>query len=88
MRKKLKKLKKFWRGFNIVKLLRGYKTIKLTEEEKNDIFLRENWLNTDVMARVIADRTGIPFGIVFEILNDCEYDVMGQVGLIGDYVLE
>lgn len=88
MRKKLKKLKKFWRGFNIVKLLRGYKTIKLTEEEKNDIFLRENWLNTVAMARVIADRTGIPFGIVFEILNDCEYDVMGQVGLIGDYVLE
>lgn len=88
MKKKIKKLRNFWRGFNIVKLLRGYKTIKLTEEEKNDIFLRENWLNTDAMAQVIADRTGIPFGIVFEILNDCEYDVMGQVGLISDYVLE
>lgn len=88
MKKKLKKLKKFWRGFNIIKLLRGYKTIKLTKEEADDIFLRENWLNTDAMARVIADRTGIPFGIVSEILNECEYDVMGQVGLIGDYVLE
>lgn len=87
MRKKIKELRKFWKGFNLIKLLRGYKKIVLTKEEADKIFLKNNFLETDEMALVVSDRTGIPFGLVSEILNDAEFDVMGQVGLIKDYEL-
>lgn len=85
MGKKLKELRKFWKGFNLFKLLRGYKRIVLTKEEAEKIFLKTRCLETDEMARVVSDRTGVPFGIASMLLNDAEYDVMGQVGLIKDY---
>lgn len=85
MRKKIEELRKFWRGFNLLKLLRGYKKIVLTKKEAEDIFLKGHCLETDEMAKVVSKRTGIPFGIVSEVLNDAEYDVMGQIGLIKDY---
>ena len=84
MKKKIKKIRKFWRGFNIVKLLRGYKTIKLTKEEAEDIFFRTHCLETDAMARVVSDRTGVPYGITHMILNNAEFDVMVGIGLIKD----
>lgn len=84
MRKKVKEIRKFWRGFNPLKLLRGYKEIVLTKEEAEDIFLRSHCLETDAMARVVSDRTGVPFGIAFMLLNDAEFDVMSQIGLIKD----
>lgn len=84
MKKKLKEIRKFWKGFNLFKLLRGYKRIVLTKEEAEDIFLRTNCLETDEMARVVTDRTGIPFGITSMILNDAEFDVMVGIGLIKD----
>lgn len=83
--KKLQKVKKFWKGFNPIKIFMGYKRIELTRKEAEDIFLKTNCLETRSMARVIADRTGIPFGIVDRIVNDSEYDVFGQVGLISNY---
>lgn len=83
--KKLQKVKKFWKGFNPIKIFMGYKRIELTRQEAEDIFLNTNCLETRNMARVIADRTGIPFGIVDRIVNDSEYDVFGQVGLISNY---
>lgn len=85
MGKKLKELRKFWKGFNLFKLLRGYKRIVLTKEEAEKIFLKAHCLETDEMARVVSDRTGVPFGIASMLLNDAEFDVMGQVGLIKDY---
>lgn len=85
MAKKSKGIKQFWEGFNIFKILRGYKKIVLTTEEAQRIYLRTKCVETDEMAHVIANRTGIPFGIVWEILNYAEYDVMGQIGLIKDY---
>ena len=84
MKKELKELRKFWKGFNPIKLLRGYKRIVLTKEEADEIFLREHWFNTDEEARVVSNRTGLPFGITSMILNDAEFDVMEQVGLIKD----
>ena len=84
MKKKFKEIRKFWKGFNLFKLLRGYKRIVLTKEEAEDIFLRTNCLETDEMARVVTDRTGIPFGITSMILNDAEFDVMVGIGLIKD----
>ena len=84
MKKKIKEIRKFWKGFNLFKLLRGYKRIVLTKEEAEDIFLRTNCLETDEMARVVTDRTGIPFGITSMILNDAEFDVMVGIGLIKD----
>ena len=84
MRKKIRKIRNYWKGFNPLKLLRGYKRIVLTEKEKKDIFLRDHFLETDSMARVVSDRTGIPFGIVSMILNDAEFDVFTQIGLIRD----
>ena len=84
MKKKIKEIRKFWKGFNLFKLLRGYKRIVLTKEEAEDIFLRTHCLETDEMARVVTDRTGIPFGITSMILNDAELDVMVVIGLIKD----
>lgn len=84
MKKKIKEIRKFWKGFNLFKLLRGYKRIVLTKEEAEDIFLRTHCLETDEMARVVTDRTGIPFGITSMILNDAEFDVMVGIGLIKD----
>lgn len=84
MVKKIRKFRNYWKGFNLLKLLRGYKRIVLTEEEKKNIFLRDHFLETDAMARVVSDRTGIPFGIVSMILNDAEFDVFSQIGLIRD----
>lgn len=79
------KAKDFWYGFNPAKIFLGYKKIKLTEKEKGDVFFNTNCLETNVMGRIVAKRTGIPYGIVDRILNNAEYDVMGQVGLIHDY---
>ena len=85
MRKKIKRFCKYWKGFNPLKLIRGYKKIVLTEEEKGQLFLNTNCFETDVAERIISSHTGIPHGIVAEIINDAEYDIMGQVGLISDY---
>ena len=84
MGKKVKEFRKFWRGFNLLKLLRGYKQIVLTKKEAEDIFLRDHFLETDAMARVVSDRTGVPFGITSMLFNDAEFDVMSQIGLIKD----
>ena len=83
--KKLQKVKKFWEGFNPIKILMGYKRIELTRQEAEDIFLKTGCLETDKMARAIADRTGIPLGIVLRIVGDSEYDVFGQIGLMSNY---
>lgn len=83
--KKLQKVKKFWKGFNPIKIFMGYKRIELTRQEAEDIFLKTRCLETDKMARVIADRTGIPLGIVLRIVGDSEYDVFGQIGLMSNY---
>ena len=76
---------KFWKSFNPIKLLKGYKRIELTRQEAEDIYLRTGCVMTDDMVAVIADRTGIPYGIVYRIINDSEYDIFGQIGLLSNY---
>lgn len=85
IRKKAKATRKYWKGFNPIKLFKGYEKIVLTEEEKGALFLNTNCFETDVAETIISSHTGIPQGIVAEIINDAEYDIMGQVGLIHEY---
>lgn len=85
MQKKIKSILNYWKGFNPIKLVKGYKKIVLTEKEKGEVFLNTNCFETLAAEKLISSRTGIPRGIVAEIINDAEYDVMGQVGLIKDY---